>query len=317
MERAAGELRLADFDTLELTNLNRIRTGIANLGLKKAVATAREIAELDPFLKVRVFDEGLNEENLDAFFLEGGKLDAVIDECDGIAIKISCRSKARELRVPVLMEASDRCTIDIERFDLEPDRPLLHGYIDHLDISRVKKLKSNEEKIPYLAPMVGVDTMSPRLKASALEVGHSITTWPQLASAVVMGGGALADIWRRIALGQFHDSGRYFIDTEELIGDKREDIKNAQPAPPSSPISFPDMHALANRYLNRWTQRKQQAIYPPEPLIRELVAAAAMAPSGGNSQPWKWVYKDGVLLLLLDSAEGYSYMNFRDSAAYI
>lgn len=317
MERSFGEIRLADFDILELTNLNRIRTDLANLGLKKVISVAREIAGIDPFLEVKVFDEGLNDANIDEFFTGSGRLDVVIDECDGIDMKIKCRTKARELKVPVLMEASDRCTIDVERFDLDPGRPLLHGYIDHLDISKLDKLRTNEEKIPYLAPMVGIDTMSARLKASAMEVGHSITTWPQLASAVVMGGGALADIWRRIALGQFHDSGRYFIDTEELIGDKREDIKNAQPAPPSSPISFPDMHALANRYLNRWTQRKQQAIYPPEPLIRELVAAAAMAPSGGNSQPWKWVYKDGVLLLLLDSAEGYSYMNFRDSAAYI
>src|SRR5690606_35605383 len=102
---------------------------------------------------------------------------------------------------------------------LEPDRPLLHGYIDHLDISRVKKLKSNEEKIPYLAPMVGVDTMSPRLKASALEVGHSMTTWPQLASAVVMGGGALADVWRRIALNLFRQSARYFSEMVAIVGE--------------------------------------------------------------------------------------------------
>ncbi len=36
-ERICGELRLADFDTLELTNLNRIKAGIQNLGLKKTV----------------------------------------------------------------------------------------------------------------------------------------------------------------------------------------------------------------------------------------------------------------------------------------
>lgn len=36
MERSFGELRIADFDTLELSNMNRIRTGIYNLGVKKA-----------------------------------------------------------------------------------------------------------------------------------------------------------------------------------------------------------------------------------------------------------------------------------------
>jgi hypothetical protein len=34
MERICGEIRLADFDILELTNLNRIRTGVHNLVLR-------------------------------------------------------------------------------------------------------------------------------------------------------------------------------------------------------------------------------------------------------------------------------------------
>ncbi|MGB1031398.1 MAG: ThiF family adenylyltransferase, partial [Flavobacteriales bacterium] len=49
MERSFGELRIADFDDLELTNLNRIRTGVHNLGLPKTTIVAREIAEIDPF----------------------------------------------------------------------------------------------------------------------------------------------------------------------------------------------------------------------------------------------------------------------------
>ncbi|MBC7450183.1 MAG: ThiF family adenylyltransferase, partial [Cytophagales bacterium] len=56
MERCCGELRLADFDALELTNLNRIRTPIYNLGVNKAVSVAREIAEIDPYIKTVVFD---------------------------------------------------------------------------------------------------------------------------------------------------------------------------------------------------------------------------------------------------------------------
>ena len=86
MERSCGELRLADFDTLELNNLNRIRTGVHNLGLLKAYSVAREIAELDPFFKVVCYTDGITDDNIDDFFLKGGKLDAVIDECDGVNI---------------------------------------------------------------------------------------------------------------------------------------------------------------------------------------------------------------------------------------
>src|SRR5690606_5917140 len=75
MERICGEIRLTDFDILELTNLNRIRTGVHTIGLKKVYAVAREIAEIDPYIRVRCFPEGLHEENMDSFFLENGKLD--------------------------------------------------------------------------------------------------------------------------------------------------------------------------------------------------------------------------------------------------
>src|SRR6218665_1662385 len=142
MERLCGELRLADFDTLELNNLNRIRTGIHNLGLPKVYSVAREISEIDPFLKVTCYTDGLTEENMQAFFTDGGKLDLLIEESDGFDIKILSRYKARELQVPVLMEASDRCMVDVERFDLEPERSILHGIVDHLDIATLKSLQT-------------------------------------------------------------------------------------------------------------------------------------------------------------------------------
>ena len=153
MERTAGELRIADFDDLEITNLNRLRSGLHNMGLLKTVLVAREIAEIDPFIKVTCFHEGINDENMESFLLDNGKLDILIDECDGVDIKINCRVAAKKHHIPVVMEASDRGTIDIERFDLEPDRPILHGYVAHLDISKLKGLKTNEEKLPYILPI--------------------------------------------------------------------------------------------------------------------------------------------------------------------
>ena len=94
MEHSFGEIRIADFDVLDLSNYNRIRAGIADLGIKKTVSLAREIAEIDPYVKVTCFHEGLTEDTIDDFFSKDGQLDVLVDECDGLDIKIRLREKA-------------------------------------------------------------------------------------------------------------------------------------------------------------------------------------------------------------------------------
>jgi molybdopterin/thiamine biosynthesis adenylyltransferase len=216
MERTFGEIRLADFDTLELTNMNRIRTGLHNLGVSKVMLAAREIAEIDPFLKVVCFTEGITEDNIDDFLLKDGRLNILVDECDSLDVKIYARVRAKAHRIPVVMDTSDRGMVDIERFDLEPERPLLHGLIGHLNIVNAKNL-TDFEKIPYLKSFVGYEKISNGLRTSEKEIGKTIRTWPQLASSVILGGAIGTDVCRRIALGQLQASGRYYVDLENII----------------------------------------------------------------------------------------------------
>ena len=313
MERSFGELRIADFDELEITNLNRLRSGIHNLGIKKTVLVAREIAEIDPFLNVVCFHEGITEDNLETFLTHNGKLDVLIDECDGVDVKIQCRIAAKKHHIPVLMEASDRGTIDIERFDLEPDRPILHGFIQHLDVSKLKDLKTSEEKIPYILPIAGIETLSPRMKASALEVAQTITTWPQLASAVTYGGGMTADICRRILLDQLHQSGRYFIDIEELISDPEEtavNITNEEVAP----LTLEEVQTIVSDIS---LLDEDNLIQPDKTLVEQLVEAGSKAPSAGNNQPWKWYFDGKSLWLLHDKHRSVSFGDFENMASFI
>lgn len=216
MERVCGELRLADFDTAELTNLNRIRTGVHNLGLHKTIIAAREIAEIDPYLKVKIYSEGITDKNIDAFFMEGGKLDVLVEVCDGLDIKITSRFKAKELGIPVVMDTNDRGMLDVERFDLEPDRPILHGLAEGLNPENIKGL-TNEEKIPIVLKIVDVNKISTRLRHSMPEISKTISSWPQLASSVVLGGAITTDVCRRVFLNEFTKSGRYYIDLDELV----------------------------------------------------------------------------------------------------
>jgi tRNA A37 threonylcarbamoyladenosine dehydratase/nitroreductase len=310
MERICTELRLADFDLLELTNLNRIRTGVHNLGLPKVYSVAREISEIDPFIKVICFPEGITEANMHDFFTKDGKLDLLVEESDGFDIKILCRHKARELRIPVIMEGSDRCLVDVERFDLEPGRDILHGLVNHLDVSRLKQLKTNEEKIPYMLDVLGLDTASTRLKASMMEIEQTITTWPQLASAVTMGGGITADVCRRILLGTYTDSGRYHVDIEELIGNKRHPL----------PVTEQGGHALPDsleKLANYASKRSSSSVLLDEQTVRDLVTAGCKAPSGGNSQPWRWIYRNKTLFLFNGFQGNSNFLGYNNYANYV
>jgi hypothetical protein len=219
MERICGELRLADFDTAELSNLNRIRTGSHNLGLSKTVIAAREIVEIDPFIKVKLFSDGLHQGNMDEFFTGGGKLDLFIEVCDGIDIKLDSRFKAKELQIPVVMDTNDRGMLDIERFDLENDRGIMHGLLD-VFINDNAIVVTEENRRGILMSILSFDSLSERMKLSMAEIGKTINTWPQLASSVVLGGAITTDIARRILLGEHQQSGRYYVDLDAIFNEE-------------------------------------------------------------------------------------------------
>jgi tRNA A37 threonylcarbamoyladenosine dehydratase/nitroreductase len=293
LERSVGELRLADFDTLELSNLNRIRAGVHSLGMEKVYVTAREIAELDPFLKVIPFAEGITEEDVEAFMLSGGKLDTIVEECDSFDIKLLVRERARAHGIPVVMDTSDRGMLDIERFDLEPTRPVFHGLAGDLKRSELRNL-TDEQKIAFVLRILSAEALSPRLRASLLEIGETISTWPQLGSAVSLGGAAAADAVRRMNLGQTLESGRWFV----------EPVCAAR-LPPA-----PDRNAAQLRPASRQTSVNRD--------WHELIHSAVMAPSGGNMQPWRWIVSAaGGLHLFLDQSRTSGLTDFEDGGSYL
>jgi len=264
LEGVGGHLRLADFDHLELTNMNRLRAASHELGLPKTVLAARQILEIDPWLEISLFSEGIRRDNVDAFFGDAPALDVLVEECDDVEMKFLLREKAHSLGIPVVMETSDRGLLDVERFDQEAERPLLHGLLPGLRSEMLTQL-SPEERVKHILAFVGAETLTPRMGASMLEVERSIVTWPQLASDVVLGGATVTFAVRQLALGAPLPSGRRTVDLHEQLA--RVELGEAQqpgPAPREEAASEPAL-----------TQ-----------LLREVLTEACLAPSGGNSQPW-------------------------------
>ncbi|MBD1430140.1 MULTISPECIES: ThiF family adenylyltransferase [Sphingobacterium] len=216
MERICGSLRLADFDSLDLSNMNRLRAGVFNLSVPKVVIAAREIAEIDPFLDVEIYPEGVAENNFEAFLKGNGGVDVLVEVCDSFEVKIKSRLEARKAGIPVVMDTNDKGMLDIERFDLEPGRPLFHGLADGLTAEKLSTL-SPEEKMGYLMKIVNAANLSNRMKQSLPEINKSLASWPQLASEVFLGGAITTTVCREILLGHSVPSARHYVDVESLI----------------------------------------------------------------------------------------------------
>jgi molybdopterin/thiamine biosynthesis adenylyltransferase len=262
LEGLCGELRLADFDSLELSNLNRIPATILDLSLNKAIVASRRIAEVDPYIVLKVTTSGVAAATIDAF-LDG--LDVVIEECDSLDVKLLVREAARVRRIPVIMETSDRGMLDVERFDIEPHRPSFHGLVEDLQADAVADL-STHDKVPFVLRILEPDQLSARMAASMAEIDETLGTWPQLAGDVTLGGATVAAAVRSLGRGEELPSGRVRVDLQGALRSIRE--PRATPLiidiPPSMEPSIPD------------------------DFVEMVAAAANLAPSGGNTQPWRF-----------------------------
>lgn len=211
-------LKIADFDEISIPNLNRIMAPVHAVGLNKATFFARKSYEVDPYLDIDVFNHGLATKDFDRFFKQP-KLDLFIEEMDNPYLKIQSRKVARAERIPVIMAADngDGVLIDVERFDLEPDSPLFHGWLDDMDLDNISENLSFSQKLTIIANMVRLEQATPRAQSSLEEVGTVLNTWPQLGTAALLAGVALTFVSRRILLGQPMPSGRYAIGLEEHL----------------------------------------------------------------------------------------------------
>lgn len=218
-------LKLADPDVISASNTNRIRTGFQNMGLSKVKAVARQIYEINPYANVEIHPEGATEENLKDF-VGNPKLDVLVEEMDAPYFKLKAREYARAAGVPVVMAADngDGNIADVERYDLEPNLPLLHGIMGDVTAEQFKNL-SPQELPKVIAQMAGANLAVPRMLQSVPEVGKTIYSWPQLGTAANLCGTTLAYLARRVILKAPNiKSGRYEVSMDGIFESDYEEL---------------------------------------------------------------------------------------------
>jgi hypothetical protein len=209
-------IRLADFDTLALSNTNRVRSGVESLGLNKVIVAARQIYAVNPYARVEIFENGLKEENIARFVAGPPALDVMIDEFDDFLIKTQVRHYARQHRIPVVTgyDVADTGVLDIERYDLDPATPFFNGSVTDLTNDQLRSLNKLEIG-RLLARHVGPENVTPRLQEAFFEVGKTLVSWPQLGTTALLNGSAVAYCVRRIVNNQPLISKRIPISLDE------------------------------------------------------------------------------------------------------
>ncbi len=222
-------IKIADYDELDTSNLNRLRENLLSIGKKKTVLAKQHILELDPFIDVQDYSEGLDESNIDSFFATPA-LTVVVDEIDDFKMKLLLRLKAKEYKIPLLMFTSlgDNILIDVERHDIDSDLMPFHGIIDDLSEEILKKdIISDEDIKKYSVQLVGAEYIPTRALESVADMGKTLVGRPQLYSTIAIDGGLGAYVIRRLALDGQPQSGRYFVKLAELIGTSSDDLNQS------------------------------------------------------------------------------------------
>jgi molybdopterin/thiamine biosynthesis adenylyltransferase/nitroreductase len=288
-EGIGRHFHLADFDRLSLSNLNRVGGGVHEIGCPKVVMAARRILEIDPYATVNVFPRGFDDVSA-AAFLDG--LDVVVEECDSIDAKVLVRTEARRRRIPVVMVNSEGGVLDIERFDRESARPVFHGLVGDVDPERLRAMEM-DEKVAFLLPVVGPGNLSDRMVASLVEIDSTISTWPQLASGVLLGAALVSHAVRELALDRLRVSGRWTVALDRLVADGTASHRDGAPPPPSEAAVTGDADLPSPATLLALASDAGDDLPPAH--ARIMLAHAVRAPSGGNAQPWQFLVRERAI----------------------
>ena len=213
-EHLCGEIVLADFDRLDLSNLNRLGAGFDDLGQNKAILVARRVAKIDPYMGVTLYPDGVTLDDMDAF-LDG--LDLLVEECDGLAIKLEIRRRARARGLDLVFAADERGFLSVEPYGHHPELPPFHGRIETPQGPR----ESYPTPLAFMKDLTewmgGWEQISERSRASLEKLGTALCGYPQLASEARYAAGQIGHVARRLLLGERLPPFFGHLDLDELL----------------------------------------------------------------------------------------------------
>ena len=310
MMGGARRIKLADPDEISGSNLNRIRYDYTKINENKTSVAAHIIYQMNPYAEIDIYDKGITAENVNEFLSD---LDVLVEEMDNLELKILVRLKARELGIPVIMatDNGDNVIMDIERYDFEPNLEIFNGAAGHLTLEEFKKITPQD--MPKLATKIaGPKVVVPRMLTSLLEVGKTLYSWPQLGDAATLSGVAIAYTVKRIALGEKVKTGKFEINLDAIFDPEY-----------NNPVEVGRREEIRTNFMNVIGLAGDASMGGNvggtmiEETIKEIVRQAIWAPSGDNSQPWRFVISDNTLKIFNLPHRDNPILNYKQSGSYV
>lgn len=147
-----GEISIVDFDTIDLTNLNRqIIATQDSIGKLKTSVMKDRLLSINPNVIVHEFPEKFSMENSDLFFKDK-KYDYIVDAIDLVTSKLALAEIAKNLSIPIIssmgtgnkIEPTMLEVADINKTSVCPLARVMRKELKNRGIKKLKVVYSKE-----------------------------------------------------------------------------------------------------------------------------------------------------------------------------
>jgi len=144
-----GQLTLVDFDTVELSNLQRQVLHLErNVGQPKVVSAQEKLRELNPHVAIRTINQVLDDAEIDALVAEHT---IVLDCTDNVAVREQLNKACFHHQIPLVSAAAIRMEGVVTVFNYQRDMPCYHCFSNLFGEQQLSCVESG-----ILAPVVGL-----------------------------------------------------------------------------------------------------------------------------------------------------------------
>ncbi len=309
-----GNFNIADLDYFEPVNTNRqYGAKLSTFEKSKTETMYKEAMDVNPFLDIRCFENGVSEENIDEFLKD---VDLVADGMDffNFDIRRLIFKKAQEKNIPVITAGPLGFSSALLIF--MPDKGMLFDEYFNIrdDLSLEDKLirffvglAPKATQASYIDPLsISMENRKGPSTGAACQLCSSVITTEAIRIILKKRGVKPVPSYFQYDpyAGKFHrgflfGGNRHPLQKFKYFMVKRALSKNKMI---TGPKEIPNISVTGKMC---------------DETVKYLISAGMQAPSGDNCQPWKFEYCESYLMVFLEPNADDPFFNLNQIASYI